>query len=192
MFENFSKIVTHCVNENVTNHTGLEILFIFYCLAVWQQWSHWNKCSGCSYECLRNKPAIGSNYAAKKEPVQTSYRVCEHEDLLLNKALGLDRNTYCHGEDIKEKPCDQPKMCSDYGEWETWTACDRSCGLGYKRRYHACLCGEKDCTGSPFEMPACNTEECPKLARWAEWDPCSQTYSCKNDLSCLSSENIKL
>ncbi|XP_074614387.1 uncharacterized protein LOC141874129 [Acropora palmata] len=53
-----------------------------------------------------------------------------------------------------------------WGEWSSWTVCDKGCGTGKRKRHRFCdnpfpLHGGKDCPGHRQETEDCNTENCP-------------------------------
>ena len=55
-----------------------------------------------------------------------------------------------------------------WGEWSSWTVCDKGCGTGKRKRHRFCdnpfpLHGGKDCPGHRQETEDCNTENCPGM-----------------------------
>ena len=55
-----------------------------------------------------------------------------------------------------------------WGEWSSWTVCDKGCGSGKRKRHRFCdnpfpLHGGKDCPGHRQETEDCNTENCPSM-----------------------------
>ncbi|PFX13518.1 Disintegrin and metalloproteinase domain-containing protein 9 [Stylophora pistillata] len=53
-----------------------------------------------------------------------------------------------------------------WGEWSSWTVCDKGCDSGKRRRHRFCdnpfpLHGGADCLGERHETDDCNTQSCP-------------------------------
>eukprot|EP00929_Paragymnodinium_shiwhaense_P010905 TRINITY_DN11597_c0_g1_i1.p2 TRINITY_DN11597_c0_g1~~TRINITY_DN11597_c0_g1_i1.p2 ORF type:complete len:380 (-),score=75.99 TRINITY_DN11597_c0_g1_i1:88-1227(-) len=68
-----------------------------------------------------------------------------------------------------------------WGQWEVWSACSRSCGMGsllrMRSKTHKRGNGA-DCDGLDRERNNCNVEPCPVdclIAQWNEWGVCSKT-----------------
>ncbi|KAJ7351655.1 hypothetical protein OS493_036205 [Desmophyllum pertusum] len=80
----------------------------------------------------------------------------------------------CHcegGFDLKDG-CASALVARDggWGEWSSWTICDKGCDGGKKTRYRFCnnpfpLHGGADCPGDRHETEDCHTESCPARKR---------------------------
>ncbi|CAD7963513.1 unnamed protein product [Amoebophrya sp. A25] len=108
-----------------------------------------------------------------------------------------------------EQVCQQPVDCV-WGDWNSWSACSKSCNGGEKTRSRqisvAPLAGGQLCTAKEMsEVAACNEEPCDTpvdcaLSEWSSWDDCScscngiharvrfiETYPAKGGMPCNGS-----
>uniref|UniRef100_A0A915DA13 Apple domain-containing protein n=1 Tax=Ditylenchus dipsaci TaxID=166011 RepID=A0A915DA13_9BILA len=122
----------------------------------WAAWSAWEACS-----------------ATCGKGIQQRHRECE------------PRGEDCtEGFSTEEKSCGELKPCPEWGAWQQWTECSKSCGGGERIRKRECINGsERDCPGPADEHLLCSTHNCPSWNEWSGWSQCSTT--CGNDGSKL-------
>ena len=51
-----------------------------------------------------------------------------------------------------------------WGEWSSWSDCNKSCGTGKRSRSRNCnngSAGDQGCEGDKRETQNCNTQDCP-------------------------------
>ncbi|XP_070563732.1 A disintegrin and metalloproteinase with thrombospondin motifs adt-1-like [Ptychodera flava] len=71
----------------------------------------------------------------------------------------------------------------NWGQWNQWTDCSKSCGWGIRHRQRFCddpppLYGGINCIGASAASESCNLENCPVHASWdwwGAWSECSVT-----------------
>lgn len=88
--------------------------------------------------------------------------------------------TGAHMESIlcQTNPC---PIDGQFGSWEGWSDCTKTCGIGSKNRVRKCnnplpRYGGTNCTGTSFENISCNTLKCPidgGFSDWTSWTYCS-------------------
>ncbi|XP_022804380.1 zinc metalloproteinase-disintegrin-like kaouthiagin-like [Stylophora pistillata] len=112
------------------------------------------------------------------------YKCRSFEDLDISVRCPLVNNEECAGRGVctnkKECHCeggfDTVDSCKSdliprdgaWGDWSSWTVCDKGCGGGKRRRHRFCnnpfpLHGGADCPGERHETEDCNTESCPEV-----------------------------
>ncbi|KAL9972544.1 hypothetical protein ACROYT_G018872 [Oculina patagonica] len=143
-------------------------------------YTEWSKWSNCTKEC--------------GEGIQTRYRRCEQP---IPGRYGKD--CYRFGPEHDQKPCFL-KICpvdGKFGDWSSFSACNKPCGGGIRARTRQCnnppaVFGGKPCEGPSREEQPCNTHVCPVdggYTQWSEFSPCSvscgkgtktRTRSCTN------------
>uniref|UniRef100_A0A3B3U6Y6 Adhesion G protein-coupled receptor B2 n=1 Tax=Poecilia latipinna TaxID=48699 RepID=A0A3B3U6Y6_9TELE len=69
----------------------------------------------------------------------------------------------CKGLHQESRECANPS-CSNWGSWNHWSLCSKTCDSGWQRRYRMCEgSGEQGypCEGSGEEVRSCNEKKCP-------------------------------
>uniref|UniRef100_A0A7M5V4H0 VWFA domain-containing protein n=1 Tax=Clytia hemisphaerica TaxID=252671 RepID=A0A7M5V4H0_9CNID len=131
-----------------------------YC-PIHGQWSSWSDYSKCSVTCGK-----GSYYRTRK---------------CLNQKYGGD---YCKGNDKEYEECYSGVYCpidGYWGEWSSYSTCDKTCGKGNHYRTRKCIdkkYGGKDCEGKDTHYKDCQIKYCPIDGYWGEWSSfstCSKT-----------------
>ncbi|XP_051581270.1 hemicentin-1-like isoform X1 [Myxocyprinus asiaticus] len=125
----------------------------------WSSWVSWGACSVSCGGGTRQR----TRHCASPSP-QHGGRQCEGNDIHID---------FCHNE-----PC---PIHGNWGPWNSWGSCSRTCNSGQMRRYRTCdnprpANGGRACTGSDAQMQKCNTVGCPvdgKWASWQSWGECS-------------------
>ncbi|KAH9492583.1 Hemicentin-1 [Bulinus truncatus] len=124
---------------------------------VWSTWSVWSQCSStCG------------------QGVQQRNRTCNGP---------LFGGSDCSGAVNETQTCNLYNCPVDgqWMEWQSWSPCSVTCGVGKKNRKRDCylgLYGGNNCTGSYSEEQLCNETSCPvdgKWMTWSLWGQCSQT-----------------
>ncbi|XP_078573393.1 von Willebrand factor D and EGF domain-containing protein-like [Branchiostoma floridae x Branchiostoma japonicum] len=124
-------------------------------------WSDWSPWSACSRTC-----GVGE---------QTRDRTCTNPEPANG---GAD----CDGLAQETQACDTGVSCPVDGgwtEWNPWSACSVTCGVGEQTRDRTCTNpepanGGADCDGLAQETQACDTGvPCPVDGGWTDWSPWS-------------------
>lgn len=78
------------------------------------------------------------------------------------------KECHCEGGFDHRDSCNSELIPRDgaWGDWSSWTECDKGCDGGKRRRHRFCnnpfpLYGGADCPGERHEKEGCNTESCP-------------------------------
>ncbi|RMX44841.1 hypothetical protein pdam_00009262 [Pocillopora damicornis] len=78
------------------------------------------------------------------------------------------KECHCKGGFDHRDSCNSELIPRDgaWGDWSSWTECDKGCDGGKRRRHRFCnnpfpLHGGADCPGERHEKEGCNTESCP-------------------------------
>ncbi|ROL43461.1 Hemicentin-1, partial [Anabarilius grahami] len=111
------------------------------------KWSSWVSWGACSVSCgggTRQRTRICASPAP-----QYGGRQCEGNDIHID---------FCNNE-----PC---PIHGNWGPWNSWGSCSRTCNGGQMRRYRTCdnprpANGGRACTGSDSQIQKCNTANCP-------------------------------
>jgi hypothetical protein len=120
-------------------------------------WGEWAECEGgpCGGGRQTRKRAI-------KTPVQLGGTPCPH----------LDDHRECN-----INPCPEPCWPSPWGRW---SACDKTCGWGLRKRTRTLPAGSKCPTTLKLEqvdmcapLPCCPTDCVP--TKWQDWSACTKT-----------------
>uniref|UniRef100_A0A673IBQ3 Hemicentin-1 n=1 Tax=Sinocyclocheilus rhinocerous TaxID=307959 RepID=A0A673IBQ3_9TELE len=120
------------------------------------KWSSWVSWGACSVSCgggTRQRTRICASPAP-----QHGGRQCEGNDIHID---------FCNSE-----PC---PIHGNWGPWNSWGSCSRTCNGGQMRRYRTCdnprpANGGRACTGSDSQIQKCNTANCPVDGKWSSWE----------------------
>ncbi|CAG2193328.1 HMCN [Mytilus edulis] len=126
-------------------------------------WGGWNAWQICSITC-------GGG-------TRSRFRDCNNPTPL--------SGTACIGDARDDEHCstDSCPVNGNWGRWNGWTRCSKTCGGG--RKYRSRLCnnpspnaGGLDCNGVSRENSSCSSNVCPvngNWGRWNGWTGCSKT-----------------
>jgi len=126
--------------------------------SYWGDWSFW---SSCSSSCGPAK--------------QHQSRLCHN---IVPSCLGK----VCSGISHRERSCSNPDpVDGTWEDWNPWSGCSVSCGLGRKTRTRTCsfpsACHGKPCEGNAGEARSCNLGCCNPVdgswSVWTSWSNCS-------------------
>lgn len=91
----------------------------------------------------------------------------------------------CEGQALITEACNIKPCAVDGGftEWTPFSDCDKTCGLGVKKRTRTCTNpppshGGKNCEGPVDEVEVCNVKPCPVdggFSEWGEYGACDKT-----------------
>ncbi|XP_050994845.1 LOW QUALITY PROTEIN: hemicentin-1 [Labeo rohita] len=120
------------------------------------KWSSWVSWGACSVSCgggTRQRTRICASPAP-----QHGGRQCEGNDIHID---------FCNNE-----PC---PIHGNWGPWNSWGSCSRTCNGGQMRRYRTCdnprpANGGRACTGSDSQIQKCNSANCPVDGKWGSWE----------------------
>ncbi|XP_055041761.2 hemicentin-1 isoform X1 [Misgurnus anguillicaudatus] len=137
------------------------------------KWSSWVSWGACSVSCgggSRQRTRMCANPAP-----QHGGRQCE------GNGIHID---FCNNE-----PC---PIHGNWGPWNSWGSCSRTCNGGQMRRYRTCdnprpANGGRACTGSDAQIQKCNTPSCPVDGKWGSWESWSECSA-----SCGSGERTRV
>ncbi|VDI32931.1 Hypothetical predicted protein, partial [Mytilus galloprovincialis] len=134
-------------------------------------WGKWNGWTRCSKTC-----GGGRQYRS---------RICNNPS---PNAGGLD----CNGVSRENSSCSsnvcpgiiRMPMNGNWGRWNGWTRCSKTCGGGRRTRHRTCndpspIAGGLDCNGVSRENSSCSSNVCrgiirmPKWTNWNLWDSCT-------------------
>ncbi|XP_065064502.1 uncharacterized protein LOC135690773 [Rhopilema esculentum] len=87
-------------------------------------------------------------------------------------------NGGCNGDGVMTKDCNTLSCPVDgnWGQWSTFSQCNKTCGYGYQHRYRKCdnpppANGGDDCYGpSVDQAEGCNPQLCPTHGGWSSWE----------------------
>ncbi|KAI7799480.1 hemicentin-1 isoform X1 [Triplophysa rosa] len=124
------------------------------------KWSSWVSWGACSVSCgggTRQRTRVCASPAP-----QHGGRQCEGNDIHID---------FCNSE-----PC---PVHGNWGPWNSWGSCSRTCNGGQMRRYRTCdnprpANGGRACTGSDAQIQKCNTASCPVDGKWSSWESWSE------------------
>lgn len=119
------------------------------------------KC-GADKMCVNNKCQSFDQLNIGKCPV-ISNKECGGRGVCTNK-----QTCHCEGGFDPKLGCGSVLVPRDgaWGEWSSWTVCDKGCNGGKRKRHRFCdnpfpLHGGADCPGNRHETEDCNVESCP-------------------------------
>ncbi|XP_060581396.1 SCO-spondin-like [Ruditapes philippinarum] len=129
-------------------------------------WSTWSNFTECSVSCSGG--------------TKDRNRTCLFDDNAPHgsKCFGNSTDT----DDCNTEPC---PVDGQWGDWNAWHSCDKSCGGGHKVRDRTCQFppdtphGDNCTVGPEQEIAECNPQSCPvdgKFSDWSAWTICS--HSC--------------
>ncbi|XP_076116652.1 uncharacterized protein LOC143084129 [Mytilus galloprovincialis] len=122
-------------------------------------WGRWNGWTGCSKTCGGDR--------------RTRHRTCNDPSPI---AGGLD----CNGVSRDDSSCSF-NVCpvnGNWGRWNGWTGCSKTCGGGRRTRHRTCndpspIAGGLDCNGVSRDDSSCSSNVCPEWTNWNLWDSCT-------------------
>ncbi|XP_078695686.1 coadhesin-like [Branchiostoma floridae x Branchiostoma belcheri] len=126
-------------------------------IAVSGNWSQWTSWSSCDVRC-----GFGN---------QSRNRSCVNPPPQHGGAN-------CTGSSAEVRTCDSGQACAVDGvwsEWNSWSNCDVTCGVGHQTRNRSCdnpepLHGGANCTGTPEDRKPCdNLPPCAVDGVWSPW-----------------------
>ncbi|CBY14982.1 unnamed protein product, partial [Oikopleura dioica] len=159
----------------------------------WAQWGEWGACTAI---CGKGK----------------QYR---ERECIVNNYSNNNNGANCQGSNSESRTCTASQICSsnninnynykpqsNWGPWEPWNRCSKTCGEGSQQRYRECY-GDY-CSGKQAETKKCYAGDCygsygyqrsagPGWSGWSFWSPCSMTCAggtrtkqrvCRSELSC--------
>ncbi|XP_039591708.1 hemicentin-1 isoform X2 [Polypterus senegalus] len=118
----------------------------------WTSWMTWTACSvscgGGTRQRTRTCTSPSPQYGGRQ---------CEGNDVHID---------FCNNE-----PC---PTHGNWGPWNSWGSCSRTCNGGQMRRYRTCdnprpANGGRACAGADTQIQRCNTDICPVDGNWGPW-----------------------
>ncbi|XP_034531212.1 hemicentin-1 [Notolabrus celidotus] len=121
------------------------------------KWSSWVSWGACSVSCgggTRQRTRLCANPAP-----QHGGRQCEGNDVHID---------FCNSD-----PC---PINGNWGPWNSWGSCSKTCNGGQMRRYRTCenprpANGGRACAGADSQIQRCSTDNCPVDGNWGSWQP---------------------
>uniref|UniRef100_A0AAQ4QYG2 Adhesion G protein-coupled receptor B2 n=1 Tax=Gasterosteus aculeatus aculeatus TaxID=481459 RepID=A0AAQ4QYG2_GASAC len=155
-----------------------------------EEWSQWSVCSltcGQGWQ-VRTRSCVSSPYGTLCSGALRETRMCNNTATLEGQWLewglwsrcSVTCNTgseqrqrrcsasvhgwaECKGPHQESRECTNPS-CSNWGNWNHWSLCSKTCDSGSQRRFRMCegsgLQGYQ-CDGSGEEVRSCNEKKCP-------------------------------
>uniref|UniRef100_A0A7S4VRZ9 Spondin-like TSP1 domain-containing protein n=1 Tax=Alexandrium monilatum TaxID=311494 RepID=A0A7S4VRZ9_9DINO len=122
---------------------------------VLSDWSAWSTCTDTMGQVYRKRTVLS--------PPRNGGEPC----------TGSTQETMACGRDLVPKPC----ILSD---WEEWTSCSVSCGVGRHTRMRRIMSGASDggepCEDVTLETKVCSAQDCEGqdcvIGTWSEWSMC--------------------
>ncbi|XP_076007425.1 hemicentin-1 [Genypterus blacodes] len=121
------------------------------------KWSSWVSWGACSVSCgggTRQRTRLCASPAP-----QHGGRQCEGNDVHID---------FCNSD-----PC---PINGNWGPWNSWGSCSKTCNGGQMRRYRTCdnprpANGGRACAGADTQIQRCSTAICPVDGNWGSWQP---------------------
>lgn len=128
------------------------------------------------YDC-KNKDKVGwSEWSA--------YTPCNSRCMKYRQRVCFSSRSHCPGADSHGIKTDRRKCTKEecyapvkgnWGQWGVWSACDKSCGYGKRKRTRSCndpapKYGGKTCVGANTQMRTCNMKACPDNSNACDFD----------------------
>ncbi|XP_015775278.1 PREDICTED: coagulation factor VII-like isoform X3 [Acropora digitifera] len=150
-------------------------------IASWGSWTSWSVCSKTCGNGLKKRTRTCSKSAAQNGGLACSGSSQQTARCNTQRcpAVCLDKNNFCSGwakrGECRSNPaymlanCKRScRVCVDgnWGAWNGWSACSRSCGTGLQKRTRTCSNpvpkgGGRSCSGSNQQMRNCKVRDCP-------------------------------
>uniref|UniRef100_A0A3Q2NWY4 Adhesion G protein-coupled receptor B2 n=1 Tax=Fundulus heteroclitus TaxID=8078 RepID=A0A3Q2NWY4_FUNHE len=158
----------------------------------WEEWSSWSLCSvtcGRGFRTRIRKCMDGGGVQPCGQPeIQTkpcNIAVCPVEGQWLEwgtwSKCSVTCNTgtqlrqrrcspsvhgwaECKGPHQESRECTNPSCTGNWGSWNHWSLCSKTCDSGWQRRYRMCEASGVQgypCEGSGEEVRSCNEKKCP-------------------------------
>ncbi|XP_053377847.1 SCO-spondin-like isoform X2 [Mercenaria mercenaria] len=126
-------------------------------------WSDWSNFTECTVSCAGG--------------TKVRNRTCLFDE-------SAPHGSQCFGNTTDTQDCNTERCPVDgqWGEWNAWHSCDRTCGGGHKVRDRTCEYPPdtphgNNCTSGPAQdIAECNPELCPvdgTFSEWSTWTSCS-------------------
>ncbi|XP_053375475.1 deleted in malignant brain tumors 1 protein-like [Mercenaria mercenaria] len=154
--------------------------------------------SGFIYDQSASVPTQTGNQLQLTTTVSTA-KMCEDKNgidcMILNSSVNICAD-FQKAKTICKEYCGLCNVIDGkWCPWETWSACDATCGNGSQVRNRQCTCpasanGGSYCAGDTSMTKECHLEHCPVHGHWARWSPwgsCSVTCGIgleRRDRSC--------
>ncbi|XP_061680955.1 hemicentin-1 isoform X2 [Syngnathoides biaculeatus] len=119
------------------------------------KWSSWVSWGACSVSCgggTRQRTRLCASPAP-----QYAGRQCEGNDVHID---------FCNSD-----PC---PISGNWGPWNSWGSCSKTCNGGQMRRHRTCdnprpANGGRACAGADAQIQRCETATCPVDGNWGPW-----------------------
>ncbi|CAG5863670.1 unnamed protein product [Menidia menidia] len=126
----------------------------------WSSWMNWGACTVSCGGGTRQRARLCASPAP-----QHGGRKCEGNDVLVD---------FCNND-----PC---PVHGNWGPWNGWGSCSKTCDGGQMRRYRSCdnprpAYGGRECAGADTQIQRCSTDNCPVDGNWGLWQPWGECSS---------------
>lgn len=166
-------------------------------IASWGSWTSWSVCSKTCGNGLKKRTRTCSKSAAQNGGLACSGSSQQTARCNTQRCpVCLDKNNFCSGWAKRGQCRSNPaymlanckrscRVCVDgnWGAWNGWSACSRSCGRGLQKRTRTCSNpipkgGGRSCSGPNQQMRNCKVRDCPvhgQWGAWGKWTDCSKS-----------------